>query len=442
MSTKVTASLLLVALVLAACGRPPGEVEDGSAAALAAAGETSPSTPTTLFDAAALGGPRAGDFGDLTEVCGPGNGSGATDVGVTDERIRVGTIADPGAEIAPGVNQELFDAAEAFVAWCNEAGGILGRQLEVDLLDAALVDYLPRVLEACEQDLALVGGGGVFDDTGTAQRVACGLPDFNAITASPLAADADLLVEAIPNPSGSFDPTTYSLVERDLSGPPRVGVLWFNAPQGQANADKALAAIDQLGWDVVYTSPYNLMGEVSWGPFVQSMRDAGVNLLLFFAEPAGVVALQQAMAEQGWYPEVTFLDPSHYNGRYLATGADNARNTLIWLRVHPFEEADENPATRRYLDVLAEEVPGAEPSFLGVQAFSAWLLFAQSAKACGSELTRECLWDEAQQVREWTGGGLHVPTDPTSKEPSSCAVLLRVTPDGYVRHTPDEGFAC
>src|ERR1700710_1456217 len=81
---------------------------------------------TTATTAAAAG---VGDFGTLKAVCGPGDAKGATDPGVTDTSINMATIADPGFTGAPGLDQEMFDAADAFVGWCNAAGGILGRKI-------------------------------------------------------------------------------------------------------------------------------------------------------------------------------------------------------------------------------------------------------------------------------------------------------------------------
>src|SRR5215471_18638682 len=71
----------------------------------------------------------AGSFGDLGEVCGPGSSKGSTDTGVTDTEIAVGTIADVGWSVAPGLLQPIFDSADAFTQWCNAAGGIDGRKL-------------------------------------------------------------------------------------------------------------------------------------------------------------------------------------------------------------------------------------------------------------------------------------------------------------------------
>jgi ABC-type branched-subunit amino acid transport system substrate-binding protein len=59
---------------------------------------------------------------------------------VGPSEIRVGTIADVGFVGRPGLHREFFDVADAFAAWCNAAGGIDGRRLRVDRLDAKVVE--------------------------------------------------------------------------------------------------------------------------------------------------------------------------------------------------------------------------------------------------------------------------------------------------------------
>ena len=62
------------------------------------------------------------------------------------------------------------------------------------------------------------------------------------------------------------------------------------------------------------------------------------------------------------------------------------------------------------------EANGGEVALLGMQTASAFMLWATAAKACGSDLTRECVLNEADGIDEWTGGGLHVPSDPGVNE--------------------------
>src|SRR5439155_2187195 len=115
-----TAVVAVVVMVASGCGRS----------------STSKATPRSTTTTPAAAAP--GDFGTLKEVCGPGNAAGATDTGVTPTSISVSTMADPGAQINPGLDQELFDAADAFVGWCNAAGGVLGRKLKLTKRDSAL----------------------------------------------------------------------------------------------------------------------------------------------------------------------------------------------------------------------------------------------------------------------------------------------------------------
>ena len=81
-----------------------------------------------------------------------------------------------------------------------------------------------------------------------------------------------------------------------------------------------------------------------------------------------------------------------------------------------------------------------------MQSFSAWLLFATAANACGEAndniLTRGCVLQAAADVEDWTGGGLHAPTDPDPEGGPSpdCGMLLEVTDDGnFARLYPEIG---
>ena len=118
--------VLASALFLASCG---GSKQSTSTTTAPEETSAPDGSDTTAASSGASG--AVGSFGDLSAVCGPGSAKGATDQGVTDTEIVVGTMADPGNTIIPGLNQELFDAADAFVGWCNDAGGIRPRRPQV-----------------------------------------------------------------------------------------------------------------------------------------------------------------------------------------------------------------------------------------------------------------------------------------------------------------------
>src|SRR5436309_2454352 len=174
---RTMVGLMLVMLVASACGRSSKSSSAGT------------NSTTTAAQAA------AGDFGDLKSVCGPGDAKGATAQGVTDSQITVGTMSDPGNTIIPGLNKELFDAADAFVGWCNAAGGILGRKLDLKKHDAKLTEVGPRMTEACATDFALVGNGEALDATGVKIRTGCNLPEITAYDVSAAAGTAALSLQ-------------------------------------------------------------------------------------------------------------------------------------------------------------------------------------------------------------------------------------------------------
>ncbi|MGI9576836.1 MAG: ABC transporter substrate-binding protein, partial [Microthrixaceae bacterium] len=132
---------------------------------------------------------------------------------------------------------------------------------------------------------------------------------------------------------------------------------------------------------------------------------------------------------------------------FIEIAGDAASDVYISaINVPPFL-ADENPATQEYLDLYEEYLPdGKSEAGLGYNSFSAWLLFAAAVKECGSEVTRACVFDAASSITEWSGGGLHAPTNPAAAEQPSCVLVVEATPDGFVipdDFEPDDGlFQC
>jgi hypothetical protein len=111
-------AVLTVPLVLVACGRSSSK----SGGSTTPTGSASSGAPASSAAASA-----AGDFGTQKAICGKGKPGTTTARGLTASEIRIGVTADPGAAVAPGLEQEFFDTAEGFAKWCNDAGGINGR---------------------------------------------------------------------------------------------------------------------------------------------------------------------------------------------------------------------------------------------------------------------------------------------------------------------------
>ena len=404
-------------------------------------------------EAGAEGGAEGGEaaattIGDLETPCGEGDAAGATDTGVTDDAIQVGTITDEGNEVTPGLNVQMRQGMEAFAAYCNELGGINGRELEVVPLDAALFDYDAVVREACDSVLALVGGGGALDAGGAQTGVDCGLPDVAAFAVSPQKTDADLVWQPLPNPSGRINLGSSQWVAEEFpDAAESAGIVFSDIDVTRIQADRLIEGLEASGFEVTEEVPAQIM-ERNWTPIVLDLQDVGVEYITMVSEPGEFTNMQNEMVTQGFEPEVVELEANFYDQSYLGTAGETALGNLVRITIWPFEEADQNPATQFYVDMLEQHgEDGAEPALLGVQALSAGLLFATAASACGAELTRACLETELDGITEWTGGGLHGPTNPAEAGPSPCFIVMEVVEGGdagvqFERRFPDEDFDC
>ncbi len=443
-SRRVLLAVLTVGvLVAAACGsdREGGET-----------GQTSDSSTETT--AAPSGG--AGDFGDLTAVCGPNEGGGtvvddpAETQGISQNEIVVGTVSDPGFEGLPGLNQEIFDAGTAFVEWCNAAGGINGKQLTLNLRDAAVTEYQPVLQASCQEDFAIVGSGAVQDNFWPEIGAECGLIDIAGFSVTPdkagLAGRDPIearSVQPVPNPSNRYQVGSYTIIDAEYpDAPAHTGILYGDLETTAIQAERVQAGLEQIGHTIVHTAAYNILGESNWSPFAAALQEDGVEWLQYVGTGDNLALLLQAMDEIGYRPEVIAQDANFYDQLWVDAAGPAADGVFVRTVFNPFEEADTNPAIQQYIEHV-EAVDGKVAS-LGTQAWSAWLMFAQAARDCDLDdnLTRSCVLEGAASVEDWTGGGLHAPTNPGANEPPECTMVLLVEDGAFTRWAPDEGFAC
>jgi hypothetical protein len=412
------ALLALLLVVTAACGRS----DDTASSDTDGDGGETTTTAGGSDDATALAN---GGFGDLEAVCQDGDASGATATGVTDTSINVGTLTDKGFAGAPGLNEEMYDTAVAFATWCNEQGGILGREVVVDDLDAALTEYEARMTEACEADFALVGGGAVFDEDPNGVRVGCGMPNIAGYVVSEPARTADLQVQPLPNPIDATAIGRYIAAKRDFpDGIAHYGIMASNLPAVLLVRDQMVEVAESLDFTVDYDILYAPQGETGWANFVADMQEKDIKILEYVGQPADLVELTKAMDTAGWEPDVLLLSTNFYDANYAELAGDVAPNLYVQSAFHPFELASDSKATQDYLDLMEQYNPDGKVAGLGVQSLSSFLLFAQAATECGSDLTAECLLENAEAAEGWTGGGLHAPQTPGNEVPSECFLIL------------------
>ncbi|MGZ8745212.1 MAG: hypothetical protein ACXWXO_20030, partial [Nocardioides sp.] len=142
-----------------------------------------------------------------------------------------------------------------------------------------------------------------------------------------------------------------------------------------------------------------------------------------------------AMRAEGYEPTI-LTDATWYADTVKSANIDGLTEGInVTMQFQPFENKDDVPAVADYLAVMAQDADRAT-GLLGMQSTSAFLLWATAAKACGADLTRQCMVNELSQVTAWTGGGLHAEANPGENLPPSCTLLMTLKGGTYEQIAP------
>jgi ABC-type branched-subunit amino acid transport system substrate-binding protein len=387
----------------------------------------------------------AGTFGDLASPCGPGDATGATDQGVTDTSITIGYGDDAGYAPAPGLNGELTDAVEAMIAWCNEQGGINGREVVGNYYDAAVTEVVNAMTQACGEVFFLVGQGWVLDSGQEQVRRGCELPSVPGYAVSPQFSNAPGVFQPVPNPVDAISVQMASaMAELFPEQVKRSSVLYADYPPTRDSKDKVVQSFREFGFEFLDCPVvYGIAGEADWRPLAQALKDCGAEVVYFAGSPYPNFQNYLEAAAQVGYDPIYVTDANNYD-ETLAAWNTNGYGDGVYVRQTflPLFEADQAPAIQQYIDAV--EATGGEVNQLGEQAASAFLLWATAARACGSDLTRACVLEQLAQVEDWTGGGLHAPGDPGRNLPTECGLVLKLEGTSFRRVAPEEpgSFDC
>ncbi|WP_436775018.1 ABC transporter substrate-binding protein [Yinghuangia sp. YIM S09857] len=381
-----------------------------------------------------------GDFGDLKGLCGPkpADQKPATKVdrGVTDGEIAISTMGDPGNQFQPGLGQEFFDMGDAFAKWCNAQGGINGRKIKVNKRDGQLFNAATATTAACQTDFMAVGGGNPLDDATVEPRLACNLGAIPGYVVTTPAINAPLQTQpgGIPADEGPVGP--YKAVfEKYPDAKAKVGILGQDLDSLKPVANRYEDAIKKAGGTVV-SKQFAPPSGATWRAFVEAMKAQDVQILV----SAGVFAVNatplfQEMQNAGWAPKVILSDQSAYHAANVKAAADNLVDSefYVYSTFWPQEAAKEKPVAQLALDLYQSQKKDGRMVYFHYSGLNAWLLWAQAAKACGADLTVQCVLDNTKQ-KAWTAGGLFAPNDvgPLSEmHANPCYTMLKLTGKGF-----------
>jgi hypothetical protein len=295
------------------------------------------------------------------------------------------------------------------------------------------------MIDACSKDFMLVGEGWSLDSSQEATRLGCNLAAVPGYSVSPQFANGAQMIQPVPNPI-DYTPTAIAAAfqKQFPDEIKKSAVMFANYAATIDTKDKVLASYPNFGFTFMpeCAQEYNIAGESDWKPFAQRLKDCGAEVVYYTGSPYPnfenlLDAANQIGFEPKWITDANFYDSAF--AKWNTSGL--ADNVYVREAFVPLEEAANNPATQQYIDIVD---PVGDVNQLGMQATSAFLLWATGAKACGSELTSTCVLEKLADIDSWTGGGLHAETNPASNKPPECGLVLKLEGTKYIQYYPEE----
>ncbi len=435
MKRRLLILLAATGLLVSACGASG----DSSSTAEEEGGGSS----TTVAEAS------GSSFGSLKDVCGPGEAKLQAGEGSSTTTLNIGVANDRGSTVRPGLNKELWDASQSFAAWCNEQGGIDGMKINLIDMDGKLFEVEAAMAKACNDAFAMVGGAFTQDQLEFSGKDGtdfhkCKLIDIPGFAVSVEKGLSNGQVQPVPNPPNKK--ATQWITDAKTIAPEDMKknvVVYGDLPSLLVVKKQYDAAVQEVGGiEQLPAISYPVAGLQDWTPLAQKVIDSGATSLYWVGEPSNAANLFKALRDQGW--KGTIINETNiYDPLAFSAGNQAAEGILVRTSYHPFEEADKWPAIKQYQENLKKYVPDGKEASLGAQSTSAWLLFATAVKECaaknGNTVTRQCVLSQAAAQEDWTGGGLHAPTNPGVTDPATCGLYVVAKNGAWERKYPEIG---
>lgn len=378
----------------------------------------------------------------------PGDNGGATDVGVSADRIRVGGVLAASGALG-AIMGPFRQGYDAWIKAYNAKGGVNGRRIEVVWGDtqgnASKHAEVARELIDSEKVFSLTVGDPLSAGGGSSIIQERGVPVFGGDSAHPVWFQTPMYY-----PLGNQFNGVVAMAAHSVSnvGKKKLAVMWFNAQTAIAGCQAGVEEIKKRGGEVVYTANVPL-GTPDFSTYVNQARQAGAEGIVNCFDLSQYITLLKAEERQGWKP---------YNGG-IAAAADERLLTAASPEL--LEGTDINfpmPAWsdsqfafgRVYLDVLQRtQGSKAVKSNISMRGMMAGMLLTTVLEQIGPKVTRKAAIDwlnkqtraslvKVNPLFDWLPPDTtYVPGPDGAHAEALCSVEYRIQRGQFVRSTPD-----
>jgi hypothetical protein len=296
------------------------------------------------------------------------------------------------------------------------------------------------VQTACEQDFAIVGTFSVFD--ATTESAGCGaIPDIPVEAVAPSRQVAANTFAAFPRRPATVATGAFAWIKANVPG--CCAQYWLVPDQGAAR-DRTFADVDgaaKIGFDTVGTVDVTAADPPSrYDEIVQEIVDGDATFAASGLGPESTVLLRQAATAASATENRTFYCSADcYDAGFLTDGGGDIEDQLVGIETVPFSDRTVVASLKSYFKGSAKS--GSDPSYEGLRAFVAGLLFEQAAEQLVDEdgangLTRVRLLEILGSIHDFSAGGIVGTTDVGARQPNGCSVVLEVRNGKFVRQNP------
>jgi hypothetical protein len=373
-----------------------------------------------------------------------GSGGGAEGVpGVSDEEIRFsafGTISNN--PLGTCVLECYVKGIEAYFAYRNSEGGIYGRDLVLaDPLDDELSKNQQRAIEITTANDTFGAFSATEVANGWAEITKAGMPLFPwNIHPAESTNPAIFGNQGVPCLTC---PRRVDAYAAKLAKAKKVGILGYGVSENSKQAaGSSRLSIEEYSDDIGGTEVGYFNDNIAFGmpngigPEVTAMKDADVDFIVAAIDLNGMKTLAQELERQGM-GDVKMLHANTYDQRFVKEADGLFEGDYMYVTFRPFEAdaaGSQLEDFKKWMKETDNEID--ELSMYGwINADTAY----EALKAAGEDFDRAKVIAAANELTEYTAGGLVAPIDyskqhepPSLDDPAAhsgpfdCGALLTV----------------
>ena len=422
-------------------GHPSGSVPDASSGGDAAGAPSPSGTPTTRPSGAASGNAPARPSTPATARPGaPGpprpatTGATQPPVGTPGEtgRIVIGSVGNYSGIAAPP-QQPMARAAQVWVEYVNNRGGLFGRPVQLIVVDdrgdpAQHVAALRELVENRKVVAFVANAAALTVASGRQYLESVKVPVFGTACANTTEFTSPIFFP-------QCEPVTdvyYSVVQAgvELGGTsPEFAMIACSEAQTCTDGYDAVVtkgAATKAGGKVVYTARASL-AQPDFTSECRGARSAGAKIVYVLLDPTGVIRFGQSCARQGYRPVYAQTSATVF---YETKDQPGFENLMVVTQLFSFVSRD-TPARKEFGDVMAS-LYGKEPGPGEAYGWASAKLFAEVATRAAAQfrsISPKTLVDAAHTFQGETLGGLTVPLTFPAGGPAQippCGFVTRV----------------